>query len=250
MVKQLAPVRIVLFCLMAACGAFCQSVHPGGGPQKLHFQDTHSVQIQRPQRVTWKSLPDAPSERISHPERFQRGGEVRLALSVRVIGGDESMLHGTQHVSALEQQGATLYQDIPAQKDSSVFPFKYLYPSLISRQGAHYQASSNDKFVGRATDAASRSLVMRDEAGKRRVNASYFMGVLTSVAVHTASRPYWARFNSVSTQISDFGSTVGSDAGMNLLHEFGPGIRQVVTNHMPQFASRFEARIVTGKDPR
>lgn len=249
MVKQLAPVRLVLFCLIAAGGAFCQSGHSGGGPQKLHFQDTRSLQIQRQQRVTWKSLPDAPSARISHPERFQRAGEVRLALSIRVMGANESM-HGTKHVSALEQQGATLYQDIPAQKDSSVFPFKGLYPSLISRQSAHYQASSNDKFVGRATDAASRFLVVRDEAGKRRLNASYFMGVLTSVAVHTASRPYWARSNSVSTQISDFGSTVGSDAGMNLLHEFGPGIRQVVTNHMPQFVSRFEARIVTGKNRR
>ena len=246
MVKQLAPVRLALFCLIAACGAFCQSGHSGGRPQKLHFQDTRSVQIQRQQRVTWKSLPDAPSERISHPER---PGEVRLALSMRVMGAVESM-HGTRHVSAFEQQGATLYQDIPAQKDSSVFPFKCLYPSLISRQSAHYQASSNDKFVGRATDAASRLLVVRDEAGKRRLNASYFMDVLTSVAVHTASRPYWARSNSVSTQISDFSSTVGSDAGMNLVHEFGPGIRQVVTNHMPQFVSRFEARIVTGKNPR
>ena len=76
---------------------------------------------------------------------------------------------------------------------------------------------------------------------------SYFLGVLTSVAVHTASRPYWARSNSA--PFSDFGSTVGNDAGVKLLHEFGPGIRQMVTGHMPEFVSRIEERIIRDQTP-
>jgi hypothetical protein len=115
-----------------------------------------------------------------------------------------------------------------------------LYPSLL-KQSLRYQPSASGSLMGRATDAASRIFVTRDESGKRRLNTSYFLGVLTAVAVHTASRPYWARSNSA--PFSDFGSTVGNDAGVKLLHEFGPGIRQMVTGHMPEFVSRIEAHI-------
>jgi hypothetical protein len=67
------------------------------------------------------------------------------------------------------------------------------------------------------------------------------MRVLTSVAAESASRRYRAR--SGTAPLSAFGSTVGNDAGMNLLHEFGPGIRQKVTGHLPEFVSRIGERI-------
>jgi hypothetical protein len=101
--------------------------------------------------------------------------------------------------------------------------------------------------MGRATDAASRIFVTRDEFGKRRLNTSYFVGVLTAVAVHSASRPYWARSNSM--PLGDFGSTVGNDAGMNLMHEFGPGLRQAVAGHMPSIVFRVERRILRETNP-
>jgi hypothetical protein len=65
--------------------------------------------------------------------------------------------------------------------------------------------------------------------------------VLTSVAIATAYRPYWTR--STSATFKTFGSTIGSDAGINLLHEFGPGIRQMVKGRAPKFVSRIEERI-------
>jgi hypothetical protein len=80
--------------------------------------------------------------------------------------------------------------------------------------------------------------VTRDESGKRKLNTPYFLRVLTSVAANNASRRYRAR--SGSAPLSDFGSTVGNDAGMNLLREFGPGIRQVLTSHMPGFGIRMQ----------
>lgn len=106
-----------------------------------------------------------------------------------------------------------------------------------------YRASSSDSLMGRATDAASSILVTRDESGQRRLNTSYLVGVLTAVAAHRAERPYWAR-SSASAPLGDFGSTVGNDAGMNLLHEFGPGLREAVTGHMPSFVFRIQRRIV------
>jgi hypothetical protein len=102
--------------------------------------------------------------------------------------------------------------------------------------------------MSRVTYAASRIFIARDDSGKGRLNTSYFLGALTSVAVSTAYRPYWAR--SSSATFNNFGSTIGSDAGMNLFHEFGPGIRQMVKGHTPKFASRIGERITNQQTPR
>ena len=95
--------------------------------------------------------------------------------------------------------------------------------------------------MGRATSAASRTLITRDDSGKARLNTSYLLRTLTSVAKDAASTPYWRR--SSAEPFGDFGSTVGNDAGMNLWHEFGPGIQHLMKSHTPKFVSRIEERV-------
>jgi hypothetical protein len=42
--------------------------------------------------------------------------------------------------------------------------------------------------------------------------------------------------------VKRFGSTIGNDAGLNLFHEFEPGIRQMVKGHTPKLAFKIEER--------
>jgi hypothetical protein len=104
-----------------------------------------------------------------------------------------------------------------------------------------YRPLAQGSLMGRATFAASRTVITRDPSGKGKLNTSYFLGVLTSALAHTAYRPYWRR--SVGAPFSDFGSTVGNDAGMNLWHEFGPGIQQMMKSHTPKFVERIEESV-------
>jgi hypothetical protein len=83
--------------------------------------------------------------------------------------------------------------------------------------------------------------VTRDDSGKGRLNTSYLLRALASAAADTASHPYWRR--SIGQPFSDFGSTVGNDAGMNLWQEFRPEIEQIMKSHTPRFVSRIEARV-------
>lgn len=133
------------------------------------------------------------------------------------------------------------------QDKANAFLAKYFNPTGVKRS-SRYQLSSSDNLMGRATDAASRIFIMRDETGRRKLNASYFLRVLTSVAADSASRRN--RAHSGTAPLSDFGSTVGNDAGMNLLHEFGPGIRQTLTSHLPGFVFRAAEHVNRGITPK
>jgi hypothetical protein len=128
------------------------------------------------------------------------------------------------------------YQEKPDQNSSRDFLTRHLYPTL-PKQNLNYHPA-NKSLVRRATYAASRTLITRDDSGKARLNTSYLLRTLTSVAKDTASTPYWRRH--FADPFSDFGSTIGNDVGMNVLHEFEPGIEKLLKNHTPKFVTAME----------
>lgn len=176
------------------------------------------------------SLPDAPSVRVSGPSAASSAfGEIHSTE-----GGI-----GSSYGQRAREEFSFHSQSLNDQEDPRTVFNKYLKPPTPSRN-LPYLPTENS-LVGRAAHAASRVFVTRDESGKGRLNTSYFLRALTTVAADTASRPYWRR--SVGEPFSDFGSTVGNDAGMNVLHEFGPGLQQVLKNHAPRFVSRIGQRL-------
>jgi hypothetical protein len=248
MVKRTAPIQLISFLLVAACAALGQSEPPSADLLLgLHFDGSNSLRLeaQRQEMRTWRSLPDAPSfQPPTQAEKFQAFvNEARSPLMLGAVGVNAGVMReiDLEHFTPGPQPSfAAVYRVALIQKESSAFFGKYLYPSLL-KQDPRYYPSTSETFLGRASYAASRIFITRDDSGKRRLNTSYFLGVLTSVAIATAYRPYWAR--STSGAFNNFGTTIGSDAGINVLHEFGPGIRQMVKAHTPKFVSRIEERI-------
>jgi hypothetical protein len=212
MVKRIASFGAVGFVLLAACGAVCQD---------RQFQ----------------SLPDAPSaqaatQAATQGQRF--GALVEEARSPLIFGALSAPAGFTrQEEFFLSDRTASRHSDPDA-----IFR-KYLSSSSGKRQPGYQSAGGN--LVGRATHAASGTVVTRDDSGKGKLNTSYLLRALTSVAKDTASTPYWRR--SAGAPFSDFGSTVGNDAGMNLWREFRPGIERLAKNHAPMFISKIEERI-------
>lgn len=199
-----------------------------------------------------ESLPDAPSVQApTEAGQFHSFvGEARSPFAFGAVGTSGSLISESEpgHVTSRSRPSFTiLYRAASVKKKSTTFFDKYLYPSLL-KQKLRYHPSTSRSLMGRAAYAAAHIFVTRDESGKGKVNSSYFLGVLTSVAVHTAYRPYWAR--SPSMMFSNFGSTIGSDAEVNLFHEFGPGIQQLVKGLTPKFVSKIEERITSDQTPR
>ena len=253
-VTHTAPIRVFSFVLLAACGALCQARPTPDLPHQLPFYDSNLPEVPRHEIPTSRSLPDAPSsvQPPTQAERFHtfvneahspltlgRLGAAGVGVFVGVNAG-VTRETGSGHVTpGMQHSFIPRYEAVFTQKDSTTFLDKYLYPSL--KHDVRYQPSTSGSFMGRASDAASRIFITRDDSGKGRLNTSYFLGVLTSVAVSTAYRPYWTR--STSATVNNFGSTMGSDAGLNLYHEFRPGILQMVKGYTPKFMSRMGAAI-------
>jgi hypothetical protein len=206
-------IRVIFFLALAACGAMCQE-----------------------RQTQWSSVPDAPSAVFARevPGSVSGGREPVLAGGESVaVGG---MVSGGGHSSSLIF--GAMGSEGRQQGQSSDFFTKHLYSA---QRNVSYRPLAGGSLMGRATFAASRTFITRDPSGKGKLNTSYFLGVLSSALAHTAYRPYWRR--SVGAPFSDFGSTVGNDAGMNLWHEFGPGIQQMMKSHTPKFVERIEESV-------
>ncbi len=205
---------------------------------------SHSWQSVTAKPVTAKELPDAPSAQVAKASNiFEKVTDEAHLPSMADAAAENDTV---PVIFATPRNSLAFYETTPSKTAGTDFFGRYFSTSSASHP--RYQASDNNGWMGRATDAASRILVTRDESGRRKLNTFYLLRVATSVAAHSASRPYWLR--SGTEPISDFGSTVGNDAGMNLLHEFGPAVRHVVTGHLPEFVTRIEEGVVHSTHPR
>jgi hypothetical protein len=203
MAKRIAPVGVFSFVLVAACGAVCQ-VRP--------------------------SVPDAPSARVATLRFTEFAEEAGSPLKP----GQTDALAEVLRLGEFVFSNQTVFR----QKDPNAIFRKYLYPSSLKQ--ARYHSASDSSLMSRATYAASRTVITRNESGKGKLNTSYLLRTLTSVAKDAASTPYWRRH--LADPFSDFGSTVGNDAGMNLWHEFAPSLEHLAKNHMPAIISRIADR--------
>jgi len=242
MLKRIALIRVFCFVLLVLCEGLSQSEHPS---VDLSQRDaSNSPEVHQEMR-TWRLLPDVPSARAPTPaEDFLRlVNEERSPLTIGEIGGSVRTIRGTElnHVSARPKPSLYApYQPVSSPGKSTAFLDKYLYPSL-SKPSLRYAPSTSDSLIGRATYAGSRIFVTRDEFGKSRLNTSYLVRALTSIAAATASRPYWRR--SPGEPFGDFGSTVGNEAGMNLWREFRPSIEKLMKGHALSFVTRLKEHI-------
>jgi hypothetical protein len=243
--RTTTPIPVISFFLLAACGALCQSEHsPVDFVQGVQFDGSgRSSEVQSQGMHKWGSLPDAPLIQPPTPgEKLQSSVNGTHSLLTLVPAGINAgaMRNSGPGQAAPEVQFTLAGSHQAGFTEEKSFLDKYLYTALL-QPGQHYSGSTSDGYVGRAAYAAARVFITRDDSGKNRVNTSSLVRALISMGADAASRSYGRR--SLGESFSDFGSTIGNDAGMDLLHEFEPGIRQMLTGHTPKFVSRIGERI-------
>lgn len=241
MVRATTSVRVMFFFLLGACGASCQQSASTDRPAGLQADVSISPEVQRQQTIAWKSLPDAPTP-VEQPSQAERLHAFVIDARLPITFGE-----GGISTNVLQPGVTTRPRSMFNEKTYSTSWGKYLYMPMPKQELRHYDPAS-DSLTGRAVYAASSVLIARDDLGRGRLNTSYFLGVLTSAAIHSSYRPY--RTGSTSATFNDFGSTIGGEMGINVYHAFEPDLRQMVKGFTPKFVSRLEGRITRSVSPK
>lgn len=145
-----------------------------------------------------------------------------------------------------ENYGSRFGQTISDQTEQGFFT-KFLLPSVF-HQDPRYYASTDDGTVSRATYAISRIFVTRDDNGRSTLNTSELLGAVLAASLTTAYHPY--RHLTPAESMSRAASSMGADAGMNMLREFWPDIREQLIDHGPKvmqgLVTHFAPRTIAG----
>ena len=226
MVSRAKLTGVISVLLLASCGAWAQVEHSSGHASEAScFSLSGATRSRCQSRSLMSSFPEAPALHVSTDaynfNSFLANTSSKLSFSSPAV---------------LESAGDDFYGLASSRDYSVAFLDKYLVWSL--RKNSTYQASRNGSILGRAIDAAPQLMITRDSDGRRVLNTSYLLRALTFAAVDTAHRPSWAQ--SSAGTFSDFGSSVGSDAGMNVFHEFQSNILHIFDSHSPKFVKRLE----------
>ncbi len=121
---------------------------------------------------------------------------------------------------------------------------KFLFPSLLHQDPRYYQSDDIGTF-DRTSYALSRVFIGRNDNGHATLNTSELLGSVIAASLSTAYHPY-RRYTPAETAGRAMGD-IGSDAGMNMLREFWPDIREHLMDHGPKMmqtlVTRFAPRI-------
>lgn len=108
-----------------------------------------------------------------------------------------------------------------ANSESSGFFQSFLLPSLLHEDPRYFRLASGGKWH-RAGYALSRAMVARTDEGRHRFNYSEVIGTLVTAGLSNAY--YVDSDRTVERTFGTAGLNVFSDAGWNLLKEFGPDL--------------------------
>lgn len=220
----IAPIRIVAFGLLASCAALCQSPNV---------------------QTSTKTLSDAPSVQNESAQATARARRFEQVFDpVRLPGWERSNGAATAYHAEHFDLGHFDRQQ-PTPNGSQNYWAKRIFAPTPGQSSSNH-ISESESLIRRATYAAGSVLLTQDDAGRSRLNTSYLLRVLAVTAAHSAAaRSSYTTYlrRQKSLPASDFGSTIGSDAGMKVFHEFKPGILQLLKSHEPKFVYAIEERV-------
>jgi len=117
---------------------------------------------------------------------------------------------------------------------------QFLLPSAFHQDPRYYRSADTD-LSDRFAYAISRIFVGRNDNGKSTLNTSELIGSVLAASISTAYHPI--RRRSTGEIASNAGGNMGADAGMNLLREFWPDIRERLMDHGPKMMQNLVGRM-------
>ena len=225
-----------------------------------------------PLLVRAQDLPSAPSA-VAAQQQFQHASDIAIASSPALAGSPSrhSRLTTEDKFNTFVAQSTSGYATFSSAIAASFRPSwnnsqyaenyasrfghsmsdqteqgfftKFLLPSVL-HQDPRYHMSEDTDMTNRTGYALSRVFVTRNDNGKPTLNTSELLGAVLAASITTAYHPYHQP--TAGDAASRAASSIGADAGMNMLREFWPDIRGHIMDHGPKVVQS----LVKGIGPR
>jgi len=180
----------------------------------------------------------APSARFDSNQKFSNFVEQSMSpyatFSSAITAGFRPAWNSSQYSDYASRLGHNM-----ADQTEEGFFTKFLLPSML-HQDPRYYRSSDDGDTDRATYAISRVFITRNDNGRSTLNTSELLGAVLAASISSAYHPY--RRTSTGQIAGNAAGTIGSDAGINMLREFWPDIRERLMDHGPKMMQSMVAR--------
>jgi hypothetical protein len=187
-----------------------------------------------------RAVAPSPSSRLNSDQKFSSFVEQSMSpyatFSSAIAAGFRPAWNNSQYS---ETYASRFGHTISDQTEQGFFT-KFLLPSVL-RQDPRYHPSGQTGDVDRAGYALSRVLIGRNDDGKPTLNTSELIGAVIAASLSTAYHPY-RRYTPGETA-SRAVSGIGADAGMNMLREFWPDIRDQLMDHGPKIMQGLVTRL-------
>jgi hypothetical protein len=134
-----------------------------------------------------------------------------------------------------------------AERESNAFFGRYLFPVLFD-QDPRYHGSESNGVMPRAMYATSRVFITRKDDGRKTLNTSYLLSTLLTSSLANVYKHPWDR--TPGNTFADVGSTIGGDAGFNLMREFWPQLRETLSNHTPKPFKKLKEKFAGDDDKK
>ena len=224
--------------------AFSISSTPSGTVQQVTYDSDRRLSASLSGEVQ-PIVPDAPSyTRLSTRDKFhifakQTYSPYTFAGAAFDAGWAQVSDDWPGYGQGMEGYGKR-YGALMADREAGAFFQSFLLPSIFHQDPRYFRMGPSRGILGRATYAASRVFITRDDDGHNAFNTSLVLGTLIVKGLTNAYYPVPQR--GFSDTASRFGGSLLSSAQTDVLREFWPDITRIFRKHEPDRMKRLEDR--------
>lgn len=192
------------------------------------------------------TTPSSPSQvavrdtRLNSEQKFSNFVKQSMSPYATFSSAIAASFHPAWNSSQASETYASRFGRTVSDHTEQAFFTKFLLPSLL-RQDPMYHPSEATGDAGRASYAISRVLIGRNDNGRSTLNTSELIGAVLAASISSAYHPY--HHYTPGETASRAASGMAADAGINMLREFWPDIRDQLRDHGPKIMQGLVTRI-------
>lgn len=195
------------------------------------------------QETTFRFTPSQPSfaspSRVTTGQKFNAFIDRSFSPYTTFSSAVAASLHPSWNNAQSQEAYASRMGTAMADQTRQGFFTHFLLPTMF-HEDPRYAPSHETSTIGRFGYALSRLVIGRTDSGKPTVNASELLGSVLAASLQ-AYRPI--RRPGADYIASRAASSIGSDAGFNVLREFWPDIRSHFMDHGPKMVQNLVTRM-------